>query len=147
MLVLSCKLVDWGEAGNGIFLLVSGGSLLRRAAGSLLTHASQTEAQTLLAQSKLEWDLRLQAWESPGYLGWREHGLNSPPSFLAIGFPVNEDQWEEWFLFNTLVDPILKPGWRTTCFTVFKYQRLFRLVKTVIKSYSSLRDKNHTTRI
>lgn len=61
VLALSCKLVDWGEAGKGIFLLVSGGSLLRRAAGSLLTHASQTEAQTLPAQSKLEWDLRLQA--------------------------------------------------------------------------------------
>lgn len=84
VLALSCKLVDWGEAGNGIFLLVSGGSLLRSTAGSLLTHASQTEAQTLPAQSKPEWDLRLQAWGSPGYLGRHERGLNSPPKGMCM---------------------------------------------------------------
>lgn len=59
-------------------LLVGGRSMLRRAAGSLLTHALQVGAQ-----SKLEWDLRLQAWGTPGSLGWHEHGLSSHPKGMC----------------------------------------------------------------
>ena len=53
-----------------------------------------------------------------------EEGLGWSECFLAVGFPVNEDQWEEWSLFNTLVDPILKLGWRNDMFHSFQIPKI-----------------------